>query len=380
MGQGQDLYEGREHSKIKHLFLADYLKIASFKVLQGPWAAGTFTYVDGFAGPWSVADEEKCYDSSFDYAVRVLKDTQEALRAAGRSAPRLKFLLCEKDPEALKRLRSYAAKQTGIEIKVFGGYFEDNLDEIRSQCDGFTFSFIDPKGWSLRSAEIAAFLSKLRGDFLINFMEHPISRHNSLPAVQQSFARFLDDPDWDNKIREGDDAPPREMQILGLLKDRLRLLGAAKYMPDFPIKKPTKERIQMRLILGTNHVQGVEVFRTVERTIESVQVQTRRDLANRDKLQQSIFDTDELNRMDLDGRGVGGERNLALAHDLCREIMATSRQEVRFDILAARVMERVAVRMTNMKDVVAKLRSEGLLAFDLQGRGKKPQDDTLIRP
>ncbi len=112
MDQDTDPYLGREHSKIKHLFLADYLQKASFKVLQGSGAANTFTYVDGFAGPWSVADEAECSDSSFDYAVRVLKDTQEALRNSGRPAPKLKFLLCEKDADAFRKLRAYAAKQS----------------------------------------------------------------------------------------------------------------------------------------------------------------------------------------------------------------------------------------------------------------------------
>lgn len=58
-----DPYEGREHSKIKHLFLQKYLQAASFKVLQGPGFREYFTYVDGFAGPWSVADASDYSDS-----------------------------------------------------------------------------------------------------------------------------------------------------------------------------------------------------------------------------------------------------------------------------------------------------------------------------
>ena len=78
-----DPYKGREHSKIKHHFLARYLQEASFKVLQGPFAVSTFTYIDGFAGPWSVADQDDCSDSSFDYAVRILLGTREALLGSG---------------------------------------------------------------------------------------------------------------------------------------------------------------------------------------------------------------------------------------------------------------------------------------------------------
>ena len=374
-----DPYQGREHSKIKHLFLADYLQAASFKVLQGPAAAKCFTYVDGFAGPWSVADEEECSDSSFDYAIRVLRDTQAALEKAGRTPPKLRFLLCERDPEQFKKLSAYAARKTGIEIHVFRGAFEDNLQAIRARCEGFTFSFIDPKGWNLRSAEIAAFLASVRGDFVLNFMEHPISRHNSLELVQESFGRFLDDALWHEKISTLPGTPPRAMQILAMLKDRLKSKGAARFMPDFAILKPRADRVQMRLILGTHHAQGVEVFRTVQKKIETVQAETRRTLATGDDPQSSIFPSEALNTMDLDGRGVGGERSLTLARTACIEIMNKADRPVRFEVLAARVMEDAAVRMTNVKDLVVKLRALGLLSFDLDGGAKKPVDATPIR-
>lgn len=379
MDEEVDPYQGREHSKIKHIFLAHYLKDASFKVLQGAGAAKTFTYVDGFAGPWSVSDEESCSDASFDYAVRVLLDTQTALATAGRPVPKLRFLLCERDPEAFKRLSAYAAKKIGIEIKVFSGCFEDNLEAIRAACEGFTFSFIDPKGWNLRSAEIAGFLASVRGDFLLNYMEHPISRHNSYRAVHASFSRLLDDADWDGKIETGASALPREAQILNLLKDRLKAHKAAKYMPDFAILKPRADRVQMRLILGTQHAQGVEVFRTVEKKTQAVQVETRRAIAQPDGDATSLFSPEALNDLELAGAGVGGPKSIRAAKSACSNLMGRIDHAVRFDDLAARVMETAPVRMTDMKGIVLALRTEGSLVFDLVGAARKPSDDTLIR-
>lgn len=380
MDEDVDLYEGREHSKIKHLFLSDYLKAASFKVLVGATAAKTFTYVDGFAGPWSVSDESDCSDSSFDHAVKVLLDTKAALRAAGRQLPKLRFLLCERDPEAFKRLSAYAAKKSGIEIRVFHGDFEDNLDEIRAACEGFTFSFIDPKGWNLRSAEIADFLASVRGDFLLNFMEHPISRHNSYPPVRASFARFLDDADWDKKIRSEPGAVPREAQILDLLKARLKARKAAAFMPDFAILKPRKERVQMRLVLGTHHIQGVEVFRTVEKNIQAVQSETRQNLASSGDDALLLFSPSALRDHELSDIGVGGRRARRAAKELVVQIVAEARGFLLFELLAARVMEQVAVRITDVKDIAMELRAAGSIHFDLVPPARKPKENTVVRP
>lgn len=378
MTKEADLYEGREHSKIKHDFLARYLQAASFKVLQGSGGTNHFTYVDGFAGPWSVNDEAECSDSSFDYAVRVLIDTREALAAAGRGRPGLKFLLCEKDPKAFERLSDYARRKSGIEIKVFQGAFEDNLDLIRKECRGFTFTFVDPKGWNLRSAELASFLASVRGDFLLNFMEHPISRHNSYELVRKSFGLFLDDDDWHQKIDIGPDAPPREQQILQMLKKRLRAKGAAQFLPDFPILKPRAERIQMRLVLGTQHVEGVEVFRTVQAKAEGIQAETRRTISDDGVGQGSLFSTELLNAMDLDGTGVGGRRSLIRAKQRCIEILGAHGRELLFVDLASLVMEDVPVRRTHVKDVLAELRSAGIVSYDTAGTSRKPNDRGIV--
>lgn len=372
-----DRYDGREHSFIKHRFLSAYLKAASFKVLQGSGAARTFTYVDGFAGPWSVSDEEDCSDSSFDYAVRVLRDTRSALTKMG-TQPRLRFLLCEKDPDAFGRLTAYAQSKSDIDIHVFKGEFEDNLDEIRLKCEGFTFTFIDPKGWKLRGQEIRAFLSKVRGDFLFNFMEHPISRHNSLSTVHSSFSQFLSDPSWDKKLTSGPGAPPREHQILDLLKGSLRQSGAARYLPDFAIKKPRAERVQMRLVLGSHHPHGVEVFRAVQRSIEAIQVETRASIAEEASRQSQLFDRSQVVEIDLAGTGVGGEKSRRAAEAEFLRLLALTSSATKFGDAAVLVMEGFPVRLTDMKDIAVKLRSEGRIDFTLEGRARKPSDETLV--
>lgn len=373
----ESLYEGREHSWIKHQFLAEYLKTASFKVLQG--RSDTLTYVDGFAGPWAVSDESNFSDASFDHAVRVLQATRDYFSAAGRRPPVIRYLLCEKDPAAFERLSAYARKKDHLEIRVFKGLFEDNLSAIRAACAGFVITFIDPRGWNLRSAEIADFLASTKGDFLFNFMEHPIARHNAYEAVKESFGRFLGDPDWRGRIDSSPGAPPRELQILAMLKDCLKSRRAATYTPDFAIMKAKADRVQMRLLLGTHHPQGVEVFRTVQKSVQTLQNTTRRTLASGGSEPPSLFREDELADLELEGTGVGGHKSKRDAAICCEELLDGLSAPLRFEELAARVMERVPVRMTDLKGIVVSLRASGRLTFTLEGRAKKPSEATLIR-
>ena len=74
-------YHGREQSYIKHSFLTEYLKVAGYKTLQG--RSPTFNFVDAFAGPWNVTDEDNYSDASFDQALRTLESVRASLGRSG---------------------------------------------------------------------------------------------------------------------------------------------------------------------------------------------------------------------------------------------------------------------------------------------------------
>lgn len=257
-------YENREHSWVKHQFLTEYLKAAAFKTLQG--RSSVFNYIDGFAGPWAVADEDNYSDSSFDQAIRTLLAVKETLEAHGKQRYVIRFCLCEKDPLRVQQLRRYAEAQASLNIHVFEGSFESHLDEIASICArGFSFTFIDPTGFNLGSLEIAAFLARLRGEFLLNFMSEHINRYPTVESVQSTFGRLLADTDWRASFDALADHLPNEMRVLVLLKERLKQLRAGRYMPDFGILNARRKRRQMRLVLGTNSTAGVEFSGTFKR-------------------------------------------------------------------------------------------------------------------
>lgn len=360
-------YRGREQSFIKHQFLTQYLQAASYKTLQS--RSSVFNFVDAFAGPWRVSDEN-CSDASFDQALQTLEAVRGDLEQMGVSGLRIRFCFCERRPDALARLKAYAEDHSRFEIHVFEGSFEDNLTSIADACsDGFTFTFIDPTGWDIRSEPVFEFLKARKGEFLLNFMSEHVNRHAGWDQVSASFGRFLADPDWKDEF----DALPAELsneeRVLRLLKQKIKSMGAATYLPDIRILKPRENRTKMRLILGTHSRKGVEVFRDVHGKVELSEIQTRRAISRSETGQLGLWSQAEESEDQQRAIGVGSASQQAVARDLiCKTLQ---NRTARFDDLAVTVMEHCALRLTNTKDLLVAMRNEGIVTFDLAGRAKK---------
>lgn len=369
-----DQYRGREQSFIKHEFLTQYLQAASYKILQG--RSPTFNFVDAFAGPWSVTTDD-CSDASFDQALRTLEAVRADLGRRGVVGLKIRFCFCERRPEAVARLRDYAQNHSRFEINVFSGSFEDNLTGIAKAChDGFTFTFIDPTGWDIRSDQVFEFLKALRGEFLLNFMAEHVNRHAGWDQVSASFGRFLADPDWRDDFAALPLHLSNEERVLILLKRKIKSSGAATFLPDIPILKPRKNRIKMRLVLGTHSRKGLEVFRDVHDKVELSELQTRNTISEQESNQPGFWSSVEESESQQRAMGVGSASQRYASQQIVMDALA--RGPARFDDLAALVMEPQAMRLTQTKDLLNVMRRQGLLSFDLPGKTKKPQPDTVI--
>ena len=82
------VYSGREQSYIKHQFLTQYLRDAAFKTLQG--RSPIFNFVDAFAGPWNVSNEDYS-DASFSQALRTLEAVRSELVRIGRNNLKIRY-------------------------------------------------------------------------------------------------------------------------------------------------------------------------------------------------------------------------------------------------------------------------------------------------
>jgi three-Cys-motif partner protein len=368
------LYRDREQSLIKHQFLSQYLESAAFKTLQAK--SPVFNYIDAFAGPWNVSDQDYS-DSSFERALKMLEGVRIALARIGKPGLRIRFCLCEKDKKAFARLSDYAKTRSKFEIHIFPGEFEENLQAIaRVVPDGFTFTFIDPKGWDIRNQEVFQFLRERNGEFMLNFMSDHINRHTEYAPVMASVGRFLADPDWSTHFDMLPADWSNEERVLHLLKSNMRTNKVAKFFPDFSIQVPRKNRVKMRLILGTSSVVGVEVFRDIQAKVEVIEAEIRIRLQGENK-DKGLFDESQIAQVELSQIGSGGKLNRSVAREKVLEILRAVGSGL-FQNISTEVMVDVNIRKTHMKDLLIKIRHEGLVKFDLPYGKKKPQEDTRI--
>jgi three-Cys-motif partner protein len=369
-------YDGREQSYIKHCFLTKYLQAAAYKTLQG--RSPTFNFVDAFAGPWKTSDESNYSDASFEQALNTLEAVRADLGRQGLAGLKIRFCLCEKRPEAVEKLREYAKTKQRFEIHIFPGSFEDNLDKIATVCsDGFTFTFIDPTGWNIRSEPVFHFLKQQRGEFLLNFMAEHVNRHAEFPKVAESFGRFLADPAWENDYNALPSDWSNESRVLHLLRIKIKSSGAALYLPDFPILKPREGRVKMRLLLGTNSAKGLEVFRDVQEKIERTEIETRNEIQNSGNPQARLFDDIQIAEMQQQAAGIGCPKYKLAAEERITEMLKHHQTEI-FSKIAIDILEAVPIRLTQLNNLCNDLKKRNILDFELPARKRVPQADTLF--
>lgn len=369
-------YAGREQSYIKHRFLTEYLKAAAYKTLQG--RSPTFNFVDAFAGPWRVSDQQDYSDASFDQALRTLEAVRADLERRGVLGLKIRFCFCERRAQAVNELREYASRHGEFDINIFHGPFEDHLDEISSVCEkGFTFTFIDPTGWDIRSAPIFDFLRAQKGEFVLNFMSEHINRHAEYSRVSESFGRFLADPEWADDYEKLPMEWSNEERVLRILEGQIKQSRAATYVPNFPILKPREDRVKMRLLLGTHSERGVEVFRDVQGNVEKTEIETRNSLRDSNQYQASLFSDDEIAEMQRNAAGIGCPLFQGQAERFVIEYLS-NRKDVRFSSIATATLEAIPIRLTQFKDLLNAMRENSKINYELPPRKQKPQPKTKI--
>ena len=371
-------YEGREQSYIKHQFLTKYLREAAFKTLQG--RSPIFNFVDAFAGPWSVADEDSYSDASFDQAIRTLETVRAALGRMGVGGLKIRFCFCEKRKLAFKKLTEYSKEQKRFDIHLFHGSFEDNLAEIGKVCnDGFTFSFIDPTGWNLDSRKIFKFLKERKGEALINFMSNDINRFTDFESVSGAYGRFLADPLWKDDFSSLPHWMTNEEKVLSLFKAKLKASDGAKFTPDMIIQDRLHDRIKMRLILASFSSKGLELFRNVQAKVEKEEMALRMKTKRGESRQVLMFGDEVIAQMQQDAFGVGCGANKSKAEVAISKILEKYGPSS-FQSLSDYLLERYSLKNTHVKEVLKSMKSQGTVQYQLPHKRRVPQPETIIYP
>lgn len=379
-------YRDREHSRVKHIFLSQYLTEAAYKLFLGP--APVFNYIDAFAGPWKSKDTDTHSDTSFARAIESLEAVRnDIVSKLKRTGLRVRYHFCEKDPTAYAQLARYVDSHgKEFEINIFPGKFEDNLGKIQESCaaDGrsFTFTFIDPTGWDIDNRPIFQFLNEMKGEFLVSFMSEPLNRHAGWDGVTESVGRFLADPNWRERYDSLSEELSVEERILQLFKCAAGESKAAAYLPDNIIVKPRNNRKIMRLILGTHNKHGVHVFRSVQKRVIEMAAKIKIDVDSIEKGIGGLFTREELAGLDIQKIAVGSNMNKMTATRLLLDMVEQS-PSVEFEKAATCVMCLVAVRIEDMKQIAYDLRKRGKLDYTSMGRSRFPTEGTelrLVRP
>lgn len=369
-------YKGREQSYIKHQFLTQYLKQAAFKTLQS--RSPIFNFVDAFAGPWSVSDEDDYSDASFHQAIQTLEVVRATLGRMGKGGLKIRFCFCEKKKSSFEKLTDYAEKQSRFDINIFHGPFEDNLNNIRAICsNGFTFTFIDPTGWDIGSKEIFQFLEKLGGEALINFMSNDINRFTDFEKVAAAYGRLLADPSWKDEFNGLPDNWTNEEKILYLFKSKLKSSKAAKFAPDIIIQDRVKDRIKMRLILATFSDKGLALFRDVQEKVEKEEMAVRSKTKREPSRQNSLFSDEIIAQFQQDAFGVGCSANREKAELAITKILEKHKQ-TQFQPLSNFLLEKYPLRSTHIKEIVTSMKKRGMLKFELPPKKRLPLPETMI--
>ncbi len=279
-----DLYRGREQSRVKHEILRRYLE--SFAHIVGfRWPS--ITYIDGFSGPWNARSDDLA-DTSFSIALNELRRARDTHLASGRQL-KIRCLFVEKDAAAYRRLKEFAESAADdVEIRTISGEFEDAIPEViefvKMGADTFPFILIDPTGSSgFRMQVIRPLLELHPGEVLVNFILEFIRRYIEQVGLREGLSELFGTDDFDEHLArlsgiERDDAiTEKYCSCLGRFCGYPYVLRASVLHPD-------QDRLYFQLIYATRHIKGVEVFKKAEAQAMASQEKYRAQVEERRKL------------------------------------------------------------------------------------------------
>ena len=269
---GEDVYEGRLQTEVKHKLLKTYLTKMGF-IVGGKWSS--ITYIDGFSGPWKSKDP-LLKDTSFAIAIDALQEVQRNFLAKGKKI-RIRCFFIEKAPAPFKMLKDYVDTYEGsIEISIENKSFEDSLEQvcefIRQDQETFPFAFIDPTGWTgfpMESLE-KLFSSSNNFEAVINLMTGHLHRfvckkdHPMQPNIEKLFGT----DDYIERIKNLS-ATKKDGDIEeGLVPVYCENLSASlkKFVCTAAILRENKNRMHFRLVFLTQSLRGVTAFKEVEKS------------------------------------------------------------------------------------------------------------------
>lgn len=374
-----ELYRGREQSGTKHRLVEQYLEKLAYKILVSK-RARTLTYIDAFSGPWNSASEDFS-DTSFARAVATLKRVQQQTSNKLPDKPHINGIFVERDTDSFVQLKAFVDAHTapanGLSLIALDGEFESRVAEIDEiSSDSFRLTFIDPTGWTGYSfAKISPLLKGRNSEVIVNFMYDHVNRfiQDGRTSIQESFRPILGEgvDDW-LKLKID-----REGAIVSRFCENLKAASDYKHVISMPVSKPKSDRTHFILAFGTNSIHGMIEFRDAERRAQhhhaAVKAQLRDDQADQGQLR--LFETAKPSAEYKLKQQF--ERLKRSAREHIVEVSLAKRPEIKFEYLAAELLERFPLRMTEIRQLCAELAQEGVIEPSWKRRGTRKQKPDL---
>jgi len=296
------VYEGREHSLIKHELLKGYLE--TLLCIVGISGVKEFVYVDCFAGPWG-DETDLLTGTSISISLEILSKVRKTLADVHHiHGTKFRAIYVEEDKKRFRQLSEYLQKNCpdGIECHPLYGDYSEKQDEILRLCGdkSFAFFFIDPKGWlDVGIPRLEKLLKRPKSEFLITFMYDFLNRAVGMTDMGRQVEEMLGTLS-DEDYQEISFLQPKDREEFIVRKYRKQLkaamgLDSASHPRSYHavVKDKDKERTKYHLVYITRHHKGIVKF--AEQSAKSdffqsvVRIQTKQNATP----QRDLFSAEE---------------------------------------------------------------------------------------
>jgi three-Cys-motif partner protein len=314
-------YEGREHSAIKHELLKGYLEKLLFIV--GSSGVKEITYVDCFAGPWGDESEDLA-GTSISISLDKIKLVKEGLASKKRKAATYRVIYVEAQRKRHKKLESFLNEKcpADIEHHALHGDYAALQDDILSRCGrGFTFFFIDPKGWKdVGMPKLSKLLQRPNSEFLITFMYDFLNRFVSLDDLREQVSQLLGDIDenWLENLRSME-PKNREEEVVRRYRDQLvsTMGGTRVNKPrSFPatILNKDKNKTIYHMVYLTRHPKGIIEFSRISEKVDILQRRVKQERQEQGNVQISLLPIEDSDLRDQFAADIEDVKRFWMSH------------------------------------------------------------------
>lgn len=242
-------YKIKEHTKVKHRVFADYFD----KYVKIVGCYSDVNYIDCFSGCGAYVDKNNdVYFGSPILAAIVAKENYE------KRGRKVRIFVIDIDEDHLKNIEEIIQfKGIDVSIELINDDYKSGVEKVLKVYPHTpTFYLVDPYGYSLDYVFFEKVRNTRQSEVLINFMYNGLNRGISVDKVKKTINNLYGTNEWE-KIRNFK-GKEREIAAVNLFKKQLQ--NIFKYVQEYKISFPDKNRTYYYLIHCCNHHKGLSIM------------------------------------------------------------------------------------------------------------------------